>query len=65
MMKNAFLFHLKSSFCSQDTQVFVLTFWACRKNSLIRKIRLDFEIYDITAWLTMNYNTHIAQYVMN
>ena len=32
-----FLFHLKSSFRSQH---FVMTFWSCRKNSLIRKIRL-------------------------
>ena len=32
MMKNVF-FLLKSSFRSQDIEVFVLTFWACRKNS--------------------------------
>ena len=35
-----FLFHLKSSFRSQDIQVFVLTFWSYRKNGLIRKTRL-------------------------
>ena len=35
-----FLFHLKSSFRSQDTWVFVTTFWLYRKNGLIRKIRL-------------------------
>ena len=35
-----FLFHLKSSFRSQDIYVFVLTFWACSKNGLIRKISL-------------------------
>ena len=35
-----FLFHLKSSFRSQDTWVFVTTFWLYRKNDLIRKIRL-------------------------
>ena len=41
MMKNAFLFHLKSSFHSQHISFFILTFcWACRKNSLIRKTRL-------------------------
>ena len=22
-------------------------------------------IYDVTVWLTMNYNTHIAQYLTN
>ena len=34
------LFHLKRSFCSQDIYVFVTIFWLCRKNGLIRKIRL-------------------------
>ena len=33
-------FHLKSSFRSQDNETFVLTFWSCRKNDLIWKIRL-------------------------
>ena len=37
--EKCFLFHLKSSFCSQDIYVFVLTFWSCNKR-LIRKIRL-------------------------
>ena len=32
-----FLFHLKSSFRSQDNWLFVMTFWSCRKNGLIRK----------------------------
>ena len=26
---------------------------------------LYFEIYDVRAWLTMNYNTHIPQYLTN
>ena len=38
--EKCFLFHLKSFLRSQDNWVFVLTFWACRKNGLIRKIRL-------------------------
>ena len=38
--KKCFLFHLKSSFRSQDIKVFVTTFWAFRKNDLIKKIRL-------------------------
>ena len=38
--EKCFLFHLKSSFCSQDIYVFVTTFWSCRKNGLIKKIRL-------------------------
>ena len=40
MMKNAFLFHLKSFSCSQDIWIFDLTFWACSKNGLIRDISL-------------------------
>ena len=31
IMKNAFLFHLKCSFCSQNIKIFVLTFWSYRK----------------------------------
>ena len=36
-------FHLKNSFCSHDIYVFVMTFWPCRKNGLIRKIKLISE----------------------
>ena len=32
-MKDTFLFHLKSSFCSQDIQLFVLTFLSCSKKA--------------------------------
>ena len=38
--ENCFLFLLKSSVRSQDIYVFVLTFWSCRINGFIRKIRL-------------------------
>ena len=38
--KKCILFHLKSSFRSHDFSVFVMTFWSCRKNYLIGKIRL-------------------------
>ena len=31
---------VKSSFLSQNIYVFVTTFWYCRKNGLIREIRL-------------------------
>ena len=36
--EKCFLFHLKSSFRSQG--IFVLSFWSCRKNGLITKLRL-------------------------
>ena len=35
-----FLFYRKSSFRSQDILDFVATSWLCRKNGLIRKIKL-------------------------
>ena len=38
--EKCFLFHLKSSFHSQDILIFLLTFFSCRKNDLMRKIRL-------------------------
>ena len=38
MMKNTFYFILKALFVL--IHVFVTTFWSCRKNDLIRKIRL-------------------------
>ena len=38
--EKCFSFHLKSSFCSQVIQIFVLNFWSCRKNGFIRNIRL-------------------------
>ena len=31
--EKGFLFHVNSSFCSQDIQVFVLTFWSCSKTA--------------------------------
>ena len=34
------LFHLKSSLCSQDTWIFVLTFRSCSKMTWFRKVRL-------------------------
>ena len=40
-----------------------MTFWSCRKNGLIRKIRLTAKIDDITTWLTNGCNTDIDQYL--
>ena len=38
--EKCFLFHFNSSFHSQDIEVFVMSFRSCRKNTLIRMIRL-------------------------
>ena len=54
--KKCFLFHLKSSLCSQDIWIFLLTFWPCRK-------KVNLKIYYIITWETSSYKTHIAQYL--
>ena len=28
-----------------------------------KKAKVNFKIYDVTNWITNNYNTHIAQYL--
>ena len=42
MMKNAFYFILKAFCRSPDIEIFVLDFWSCRKNILMKKIILKF-----------------------
>ena len=50
-MKNAFYFILKSLFV---LKIFEFLF------RLFMHFKVNFEIYDVTAWLTKNYKTHIA-----
>ena len=50
-MKNAFYFILKSLFV---IQIFVLTFWPCKKSRFNWKYKINFKIYDITTLLTKN-----------
>ena len=49
MMNNAFYFILKVLFVLKIFKLF--------------KDKINSEIYDVTAWLRKNYNTHIAQYL--
>ena len=30
---------------------------------ILQKNKINFKIFDVTTWLTNNYNTHIAQYL--
>ena len=39
-----------------------LDFLVMRWKGLIKKIKVNFKFYDVTAWLTNNRNTHIVQY---
>ena len=57
-----FLFHLKISFYSYDTNIVLLTFFflyrktvLIQKNGLIRKVKLNFKIYDVTNWNTNSF----------
>ena len=56
-LKNGFHFILKSSFRSQDIQVFIMTIRSCSKNGFIRKTRLIFKTHDVTIC-----NTHATQW---
>ena len=60
MMKNAFYFMLKALFV---LKIFKFL-WHVEKR-LDQKDKVHFETYDVTAWLTENHNTHIAQYLTN
>ena len=60
MMKNAFYFILKLFSFSRYLN-FCLDFLGMQKKRLDQKDKVDFEIYDVTAWLTKDYKTHISQ----
>ena len=64
MMKNCFLYHLKSPFLSQDIYFFVLTLGHVEKLSN-RKKKVNFKIDDVATWLRNNCNIHIGQYLKN
>ena len=38
-------------------------FLVMQEKGVEQKYKVNFKIYDVTAWLTNNYNTHIAQYL--
>ena len=59
MIENAFYFILKVLFVFKIFKV-----WHVEKR-LDKKDEVNFEIYEVTAWLRKNYNTHIAQYLTN
>ena len=61
-MKNAFYFMLKSLFVLKIFKIFFWLFGHVEKQ-LVLKYKANFKIYDVTTWLTNNYNTHIAQYL--
>ena len=59
MMKNAFYFILETLFV---LKVFKSLCWLF-DHVVKTEDTINFKIYDVTTWLTNNYNTHIVQYL--
>ena len=62
MMKNAFYFTSKALYVLKIFEFLSLLFGHVAKR-LDQNDKVNFKIYDITAWLTNNCNTHIDQYL--
>ena len=62
MMKNAFYFTSKALFVLKIFKFLSRLFGNVAKR-LDKKDKANFKFYDVTAWLTNNRNTHIAQYL--
>ena len=62
MMKNAFYFMLKALFILKIFKILSCLFIYVEKR-LDKKDKADFNIYDVTTWLSNNDITHIAQYL--
>ena len=60
--EKCFLFHLKALFVVKICKFLSWLFDHVEKR-LDSKNKINFEIYDVTAWLTNNCNTHIYQYL--
>ena len=68
MMKNAFYFFLNVLFVLKILKFELwsflpLDFLVIESKRLDQKDKVNFKIFDVTTWLTNNYNTHIAQYL--
>ena len=64
MTKNAFYFILKALFVLKTLKFLSWLFKYVEKTAYLEK-KVNFEIYDVTAWLTKNYKTNIGQYLTN
>ena len=64
MMKNAFYFILKALFVLKIFKFLSWLFGHLEKTPWLES-KVIFEMYDATAWLTKNCNTHIPQYLTN
>ena len=57
IMKNAFYFIIKALFVLIIFKFFPWLFGHEEKTAWLER-QVNFDIYDVTAWLTKNYNTH-------
>ena len=48
-----------------DEKYFLFHLFGHAEKSLDQKGKANFEIHDVTAWLTNNCYTHIAHYLIN
>ena len=62
MMKNAFYFNLKALFILNIFRFLSWHFGYIEKRAWL-EYESNFKIYDVTTWLTNNYNAYIAQYL--
>ena len=62
MMKNAFYLTSNALFILNIFKFLSWLFGHVAKR-LDKKDEINFKFYDVTAWLTNNCNTHIAQYL--
>ena len=63
MMKNAFFFTFKALLLFMIFKILNCCFECLVIKTTWLKDKANFNFYDVTAWLTNNYNTHIDQYL--
>ena len=64
MMKDAFCFMFKALSALEIFKFLSRRFVYVGKR-YDKKVLVNFKIYDVTDWITDNYNTHIIQYLKN
>ena len=62
MMKNVFYFILRALFIPKICKVLSWFFGYAHKQ-IYKKAKVNLKIYDVTDWITKNYNTGIIQYL--
>ena len=62
MMRNTFYFMLKALYVLEIFSLLSQRFGYV-ENQFDKKVKVNFEIYDVTEWETENYNTYIVKYL--